>query len=67
MVRPISAAKTLQETLQLCTDECGKSACKVLGRFFYRRCGTKANENLSVFHQLAPENMHLSAVSASGS
>jgi hypothetical protein len=30
-----SAAKTLQETLQLCTDKCGKSACKVLARSLF--------------------------------
>jgi hypothetical protein len=24
--------RTLQETLQLCTDKCGKSACKVLAK-----------------------------------
>jgi hypothetical protein len=37
---PSSAAtttpgKTLQETLQLCTDECGKSVCKVLARSLF--------------------------------
>jgi len=31
------------------------------GRFFHQRCGTKANQNLSVFHKLAPENFHLPA------
>jgi hypothetical protein len=67
-IAPHLGCKTLQETLQLCTDKCGKSACKDLqGRFFYRRCGTEANENLSVFHELAPENLHLPADRATGS
>jgi hypothetical protein len=54
VVRPISAAKALQETLQLCTDKCGKSACKVLARsLFLPLLGTEVNVKVKVFQVLA--------------
>jgi hypothetical protein len=48
MVRSISAAKTLQETLQLCTDKCGKSACKVLARSLFLPALRNKSERKSI-------------------
>jgi hypothetical protein len=49
----MSAAKALQETLQLCADKCGKSTCKVLARsLFLPLLGTEVNEKVKVFQAL---------------
>jgi hypothetical protein len=50
--KPYNSARTNAEN---------RPARYLQGRFFYRHCGTNTNENLSVFHELAPENLHLPA------
>src|SRR6516225_3440020 len=49
--------KTLQETLQLCTEQSGKKGCKILARSrFSASYGTEVNEIPWLFQLFATEN-----------
>ena|SRR5215831_8482602 len=55
--RPSRPPKTLQETLQLCTEQSGKKGCKVLARSrFSASYGTEVNEIPSLFQLFATQN-----------